>query len=298
MTPREVSVSVPGGEIATVDYGGHGRDLLLFHTVGSNAAVWSELGPVLAEVAHVVAFDMRGHGQSTCELDHVQQLVDDFPYLVGGLGLSRPVLVGHQYGGGVAAAGAAARPDIPAALCLIDSPAVLPQQAYRELMQLVSSSGVAAELATRFGLGVTGNDAIDLEWFVTESTERLAGDWLFYTKSRNVIERYVRRGTLQRADGSWIRRPTPDTNARITALPDDFEYYPGIELLADVPFPVWGIQPRDGDYVEGFGPFEAAARNRAGWAAKRTRGGSYFAHANPPLFRDLLVPLMGRLPTH
>lgn len=296
MTDREVNVSVPGGEIAAIDYGGHGRDILLFHTVGSNAAVWSSLAPALTEIGHVVAFDLRGHGQSTCELDHVQQLVDDFPYIIGGLGLSRPVIVGHQYGGGVAAAGAAARPDLPAALCLIDSPAVLPQQAYQELMHLFSTSGVATQLATRFGLGVTGHDAIDLEWFVTESTERLAGDWLFYTKSRDILEQYVRRGTLQHPDGSWVRRPTPDTNARITALPDDFPYFPGLELLIGAPFPVWGIQPREGDYVDGFAAFEATARERPGWVARRTKGGSYFAHSNPALFRDLLVTLMGRLP--
>ncbi|WP_226346833.1 alpha/beta fold hydrolase [Agilicoccus flavus] len=80
--------------------------------------------------ARVLAVDLRGHGQSTCELDSPDQLVADFERLVIDLDLRCPVILGHQYGGGIAAAVTAAYPLLWGALCVVDSPVISPQANY------------------------------------------------------------------------------------------------------------------------------------------------------------------------
>lgn len=97
--------------------------ILLIHGLASAAAIWNLTAPLLAEQGHrVVALDQRGHGESD-KPDHgyaMEEIVADDHALAEALGLARPMVVGHSWGGGVALQYAATHPDATHALVLVD----------------------------------------------------------------------------------------------------------------------------------------------------------------------------------
>lgn len=118
MTPHDFTVPVPGGTISGRDFGGPGPDVILLHSVGYSIDAWAEFAPRLAEFARVAMFDMRGHGQSDCELEDPMDMVRDIPMVAQALGMEKPLVVAHMFGGGVAAILAATDRDFMGGLCL------------------------------------------------------------------------------------------------------------------------------------------------------------------------------------
>jgi pimeloyl-ACP methyl ester carboxylesterase len=86
------------------------------------------------QVAHfgqrhrVVAVDLRGHGHSAApEQDYtVPGHADDVAWMIGELGLYKPVVVGHSMGGAVAFDLAARYPERLGAIVAVDAPVVVP----------------------------------------------------------------------------------------------------------------------------------------------------------------------------
>jgi pimeloyl-ACP methyl ester carboxylesterase len=72
----------------------------------------------------VVAVDLRGHGDSDKpDQDYtIDGFADDLAWLVGEIGLHRPVVVGHSMGGVVALELAARHPELTGAVVMLDSP--------------------------------------------------------------------------------------------------------------------------------------------------------------------------------
>jgi pimeloyl-ACP methyl ester carboxylesterase len=111
-------------EIAALDYGDPGAGappMLLVH--GMRDLAWSldSVAEFFRERFRVVALDLRGHGDS----DHVgyyalPHFILDVRAAVRGLGLERPVLVGHSFGGEVAAQYAGLFPEVLGALVLVE----------------------------------------------------------------------------------------------------------------------------------------------------------------------------------
>jgi len=128
MTTRTTSPTdraVPGDGIGlhARDWGGGGPALLLLHGLASNARIWDGVASRLAGAGlRVAALDLRGHGDS----DQPDQGYDfasvgrDLASALAGLGLERPVLVGHSWGANVALQFAAERPGALAGLALVD----------------------------------------------------------------------------------------------------------------------------------------------------------------------------------
>ena len=128
MTTRTTSPTdraVPGDGIGlhARDWGGGGPALLLLHGLASNARIWDGVASRLAGAGlRVAALDLRGHGDS----DQPDQGYDfasvgrDLASALAGLGLERPVLVGHSWGASVALQFAAERPGALAGLALVD----------------------------------------------------------------------------------------------------------------------------------------------------------------------------------
>jgi len=99
-----------------------GPPIVLVHGLASNSRIWDDVAVYLADRFHVVAYDQRGHGLSDTP-DHgygFAQVADDLDGLIAHLGLVRPVLVGHSWGGNVVLEYAATRPDAVAGLVLVD----------------------------------------------------------------------------------------------------------------------------------------------------------------------------------
>ena len=86
----------------------------LVHGSGDNHNAWWLQVPALAESFRVLAYDVRGHGETeTPESDSVTQttFVDDLAALLDVLGIERTALIGYSMGGGIVRNFAATHPD-------------------------------------------------------------------------------------------------------------------------------------------------------------------------------------------
>lgn len=246
MSSQEKRIIVAGGDLAVVDYGGDGQDVLLVHSVCHSLAVWDGVAAELGDCAHVVSVDLRGHGQSTADATDVTQIPSDIAHLVDALGLEQPVLVGHDVAGGFVAAVAAEHPQKVGGLVVIDSPVTEPREIVRDIVRTVGTEAVVDLLTERFGLGYTGTDALSMEAFIAEHAVRDMLDWLSAAPDESSMRALLRRAIRVSHDGSWVLRPTPTTVRHLTADPDGSTYQPGLELLADIHAPVTVVTLSEG----------------------------------------------------
>ena len=122
-SPTDRAVAGDGVRLHARDWGGSGPVVLLLHGLASNARIWDGVAPRLVGAGlRVAALDLRGHGAS----DQPGSGYDfasvgrDLAAALDGLGLERPVLVGHSWGANVALQFAADRPGTVAGLVLAD----------------------------------------------------------------------------------------------------------------------------------------------------------------------------------
>lgn len=116
------TVELRGLEFHYREYGGQGRPVVLLHGVASSSRIWLLVGPRLGERDRVFALDQRGHGESAKPASGYDfpSVVADAAAFIETLGLDRPVVVGHSWGGNVAVELAATHPDAVAGLVLVD----------------------------------------------------------------------------------------------------------------------------------------------------------------------------------
>ena len=102
---REGHVAVPGARIFYLDAGGAGPAVVLLHASTGSARVWVHQWEPLERAGYrVIAFDRRGHGQTTTEPAGLPPVAaaDDLQALATALQLDRFHLVGTAAGGIVA----------------------------------------------------------------------------------------------------------------------------------------------------------------------------------------------------
>jgi len=99
-------------EVAWSEWG-RGEPLLLVHGLGEDRRSWRKLLPWLALRRCVLAYDLRGHGETSLgdAEGTLRQLSDDLVALLDALGLERVDLCGFSLGGTVALRTAIDRPD-------------------------------------------------------------------------------------------------------------------------------------------------------------------------------------------
>ena len=103
--------------------------IVLLHGLGATADTWRLVAPHLSRHHQVIAFDLRGHGESD-RPDHGYDLVTVAEDIVAGmaaLGLGQVILAGHGWGARVALALAARHPALISHLVLVDCPLVEPR---------------------------------------------------------------------------------------------------------------------------------------------------------------------------
>lgn len=97
---------------------------VLVHGFTDLAFGWCEVAPRLAAHGHVIAPDLRGHGDSDWigrgGYYHFLDYVADLDDVIRQLARSRVVVVGHSMGGSIAGYWAGTRPDQLAALALLE----------------------------------------------------------------------------------------------------------------------------------------------------------------------------------
>jgi len=121
----DVTLSLDDGEIYVRQDGPRDAPaLLLIHGNASSARWWDDLVPMLTGSHRVVRVDLLGYGRSAKPDDRSYALTDQ-AHRVGvamdHLGVERVVVVGHSSGGAAATALAERRPDLVAALVLINT---------------------------------------------------------------------------------------------------------------------------------------------------------------------------------
>jgi pimeloyl-ACP methyl ester carboxylesterase len=101
-------IDLPAGRFHYLSWGAERTELpsvLLLHGITSSAQSWVRVGPELADRYRVYALDMRGHGDSIKPPRGAYSLrntADDAVAFIETLGLERPVLIGHSWGGATA----------------------------------------------------------------------------------------------------------------------------------------------------------------------------------------------------
>jgi pimeloyl-ACP methyl ester carboxylesterase len=120
------TVRGPAGRIHLVEQGS-GPLVLFVHGFPESWYSWRRQLPAVAAAGHrAVAVDVRGYGRSSrpaaVEAYRMLELVEDCVAVVHGLGEESAVIVGHDWGAGIAAHAALLRPDIFRAVGLLSVP--------------------------------------------------------------------------------------------------------------------------------------------------------------------------------
>lgn len=110
------------------DVGSGDPALLFIHGWTCNLTNWRDQVPHFAQNHRVVAVDLRGHGESDKpDQDYtIEGFADDVAWLIGELGLDKPVVIGHSMGGIIALNLAHKHSDRTRAIVLVDAPLALP----------------------------------------------------------------------------------------------------------------------------------------------------------------------------
>lgn len=127
-------VEVEGGTVNLLE-AGEGDDVVLFlHGFGGDLSTWLFNQPPLAETIRTVAVDLPGHGASSpVDGDVLAKIASAVSAALRDLAPGRLHLVGHSFGGAVAARIAAAQPSRVASLTLI-APVGLSRQMSRDFL--------------------------------------------------------------------------------------------------------------------------------------------------------------------
>ena len=123
-SPADRYATVNGLRIHYLDWGAAGRQpLILLHGIARLAHTFDHLAPHYSRDYHVIAVDMRGHGDSDWD-PRGDYLVEDYTRDVEGLieqlGLRDIVLWGNSTGGRVAQVLAGSRPELVVAVIVED----------------------------------------------------------------------------------------------------------------------------------------------------------------------------------
>ena len=116
---------INGLRLHHLDFGGEGRPIVFLHGVTGHAWMWAEVAADLTAVGRPLSLDFRGYGDSqwSAELAYsTEDHADDVGAFIDGLGAAQVDLVGLSWGGLVALAVSARRPDLVHRLAIVDIP--------------------------------------------------------------------------------------------------------------------------------------------------------------------------------
>ncbi len=120
--PLRQTLSNPDIELSYLEWKQGDEPLLLLHGLADNAVVWSSLADDLAADYHIVAPDMRGHGESSKPEDDYtfESAIADLEALMDRLGWSSAHVVSHSWTGKLAAIWARKNPARLRSMILVD----------------------------------------------------------------------------------------------------------------------------------------------------------------------------------
>ncbi len=116
------NLSLPDIQLSYLEWNQGKEPLLLLHGLADNALVWSSLGDRLAADYHIIAPDMRGHGESSKpDSDYTfTSAIADLEALMDSLGWKNAHVIGHSWSGKLACIWATKNPQRLKSMVLID----------------------------------------------------------------------------------------------------------------------------------------------------------------------------------
>jgi esterase len=190
--PDDCNVTVNGLRIHYLDWGSNGKQpLILLHGIARVAHTFDHLAPHFSKNHHVIAIDMRGHGDSDWDPNGaylVEDYAKDIEALIAQLKLRNIVLWGNSTGGRVAQVIAGLHPEQVAAVIVEDVGPERPREISNRRANRMSQEG-------------NGWASVD---------ELLAQAKLDYPRtSEPVLRAFAQQASKQRADGRivWKRDP-------------------------------------------------------------------------------------------
>lgn len=197
--PTDRFVTVSGQRLHVVDWGNAGRQpLVLIHGLDRVARTFDPVARHFSPTHHVVAYDMRGHGDSAWDPQGrylVEDHVGDLAGIVAQLGLRNIVVWGNSTGGRVAQVFAGMRPDLVAALIAEDVGPERPRQiadAYaRRVQQEAAGWASEAELAAAVRKGNAGMSQAVLDAYIQHGSRRDAEGRVVWKRDPNLVKGFV-----------------------------------------------------------------------------------------------------------
>ncbi|BAZ28304.1 alpha/beta hydrolase fold protein [Cylindrospermum sp. NIES-4074] len=122
MMPVRQTLSKTDIQLSYLEWHQGQEPLLLLHGLGDHALVWSSLGDYLKDDYHIVAPDMRGHGDSGKPQEDYsfESAIADLEALMDKLGWSAAHIVSHSWTGKLAAIWARQNPARLRSIVLVD----------------------------------------------------------------------------------------------------------------------------------------------------------------------------------
>jgi pimeloyl-ACP methyl ester carboxylesterase len=203
---RDLTVTTADSHrVGVRDHGSGGPPVLLLHGAGLNLAMWDGLARRIGDRYHLVAMDFLDHGKSRAvgpwTVDSDVRAIDS---VIEELGLDRPVLIGHSYGGLLAVLYASTHPDCPQVINLDG----LAGGRARPDHYLGRSPDSVATFWGRYMDGlrtmVPAEDAGDDAWLQREFTNARTAD---QKVDPDLLESVLERTFQSEGEGMWERRP-------------------------------------------------------------------------------------------
>ena len=186
---RSLSVSV-------TEWSRRGPPCVLLHGFGDAACVWNHLAIRLAQQFHVVAMDLRGHGNSDWDPDtkyDSETFSADLTKTVAAFGFERMILVGHSLGADVAVRFAAENASRVAALVIVDFGPECDKAGIDEVLHGFAAMPRAFASAEEYG-----------EWLIAHRP--LADPGLLRQFARGTLRQSASQGWEPKADAALATR--------------------------------------------------------------------------------------------
>lgn len=97
-------IDLPGLRLAYREWGSGAETVLLIHGITSSSLSWARVGPALGERYHVLALDLKGHGDTDQPADgyRLEDQAAEVAEWAARLGVARAHVIGHSWGGAIA----------------------------------------------------------------------------------------------------------------------------------------------------------------------------------------------------
>ncbi|MGK7952177.1 MAG: alpha/beta fold hydrolase [Xenococcaceae cyanobacterium] len=120
--PTQKSLNLSELKLAYLEWHRGQEPLLLLHGLADSAWVWTNLGEYLADSYHIIAPDLRGHGESSKpETGYSSsEIIEDLEALMKALGWQNAHILGHSWSAKIATLWATRYPERFRSLILVD----------------------------------------------------------------------------------------------------------------------------------------------------------------------------------